>query len=151
MTKKLLFVFAILLAVAFVAAAADVSGKWTYEQPGRGGGNPITVTITLKADGAKLTGTVPGGFGGGRGRGRGGDTSAAPTPPPPPAPVEISDGKVDGNTITFTVKREGRNGTMTTSYKGTLDGDTLLLEITRPGRGGGEPQTDKFTAKRAAN
>ena len=150
MTKKLLFVSAILLAVAFVAAAADVSGKWTYDQPGRGG-NPIAVTITLKADGAKLTGTVLGGFGGGgRGRGRGGDTSAAPAPPPAPTPIDISDGKVDGNTITFTVKREGRNGTMTTSYKGTLDGDTLQLEITRPGRGGGEPQTDKFTAKRAA-
>ena len=150
MTKKLLFVFAILLAVAFVAAAADVSGKWTYEQPGRGG-NPVTVTITLKADGAKLTGTVLGGFGGGgRGRGRGGDNgSAAPTPPPAPTPVEISDGKVDGNTITFTVKREGPNGTMTTSYKGTLDGDTLQLEITRPGRNGGDPQTAKFTAKRA--
>ena len=78
MTKKLLFVFTILLAVAFVAAAADVSGKWTYEQPGRGGGNASTVTITLKADGAKLTGTVLGGFGGGgSGRGRGGDNSGA--------------------------------------------------------------------------
>ena len=150
MTKKLLFVFAILLAVAFVAAAADVSGKWTYEMPGRGGGNPIAVTITLKADGANLTGTVLGGFGGGgRGRGRGGDTSAAPAPPPAPTPVDISDGKVDGNKVTFNVKREGRNGTTTTSYKGTLDGDTLQLEITRPGRNGGDPQTAKFTAKRA--
>jgi hypothetical protein len=151
MTKKLLFVFTILLVVAFVAAAADVSGKWTYEQPGRGGGNPSTVTITLKADGAKLTGTVLGGFGGGgRGRGRGGDDSgAAPTPPPAPAPQEISDGKVDGNAITFTVKRETPNGTMTTSYKGTLNGDSLELEITRPGRNGGDPVTNKFTAKRA--
>jgi hypothetical protein len=152
MTKKLLFVFAILLAVAFVAAAADVSGKWTYEQPGRGGGNPVTVTITLKADGAALTGSVLGGFGGGRGRGRGGDNGgAAPTPPPAPAPVEISDGKVDGNTVTFTVKRETPNGSMTTSYKGTVDGDNMQLEVTRPGRGGGEPQTNKFTAKRATS
>ena len=142
MTKKLLFVFTILLAVAFVAAAADVSGKWTYEQPGRGGGNPFTVTITLKADGATLTGTVLGGGGGGRGR-RGGGGGA-------PAPLDISDGKVDGDTITFTVKRETQNGTMTTSYKGKLNGDTLELEITRPGRGGGEPVTNKFTAKRAA-
>jgi len=157
MTKKLLFVFAILLAVAFVAAAADVSGKWTYEQPGRGG-NPSTVTITLKADGAKLTGTILGGMGfGGRGRRGGGggagagDANAAPTPPPAPTPVDIADGKVDGNTVTFAVKRETPNGTMTTSYKGTLDGDNLQLEITRPGRNGGEPQTTKFTAKRAAN
>jgi hypothetical protein len=136
MTKKLLFVMTILLAVAFVAAAADVSGKWTYDQPGRGGGNPTTVTITLKADGAKLTGSVLGGMGG---RGGGG----APTP------VDISDGKVDGSTVTFTVKREGQNGTTVTSYKGTLNGDTLDLEITRPGRGGGDPTTTKFSAKRA--
>ncbi len=153
MTKKLLFVFAILLAVAFVAAAADVSGKWTYEQPGRGGGNPTTVTLTLKADGAKLTGTVLGGFGGGRGRGGpggpGGDPNAAPPAPPAPTPVDISDGKVNGNTITFNVNRETPNGTMTTSYKGTLDGDSLQLEVTRPGRNGGDPQTSTFTAKRA--
>ena len=30
MTKKLLFVTTILLVVAFVAVAADVTGKWTY-------------------------------------------------------------------------------------------------------------------------
>lgn len=138
MTKKLLFVFTILLAVAFVAAAADVSGKWTYEQPGRQGGNPTTVTLTLKADGAKLTGSVLGGMGGRPGGGGG-----APTP------MDISDGKVDGNTVTFTVKRETPNGSMVTSYKGTLNGDTLDLEVTRPGRNGGDPTTTKFSAKRA--
>ena len=61
MTKKLLFVTTILLVVAFVAVAADVSGKWTYEAPGRGGNPGRPTTITLKADGMKLTGTVPGG------------------------------------------------------------------------------------------
>jgi len=100
---------------------------------GGGGGNPVTITLTLKADGAKLTGTV-------ERPGRGG---AAPTP------QEISDGKVDGNTVTFTVKRETQNGTQTTSYKGTLNGDTLDLEITAPGRGGGDPVTTKVSAKRA--
>ena len=135
MTKKLLFVMTILLAIAFVAAAADVSGKWAFEQPGRGGGNPTTVTITLKADGAKLTGSVLGGMG------RGG---AAPTP------AEISEGKVDGNNITFKVTTEGKNGPQTTSYKGTLSGDSLELEIQRPGRGGGDPPpAQKVTAKRA--
>ena len=139
MTKKLLFVFSILLAVAFVAAAADVSGKWTYDQtmPGRNGGDPttVTVTLTLKADGAKLTGTVLGG-----GMGRGG----APTP------QDIGDGKVDGDKISFTTTRPGRNGgdPTVTTYKGTLKGDTLELEVTRPGRGG-DPQTTKVTAKRA--
>ena len=61
MTKKLLFVMTILLVVAFVAIAADVTGKWTYEQQGRNG--PVQRTITLKQDGTNLTGSVPG-FGG---------------------------------------------------------------------------------------
>ena len=60
MTKKLLFVITILLVASFALMAADVSGKWTFEQPGRGGGPGRPVTITLKADGAKLTGSVPG-------------------------------------------------------------------------------------------
>jgi hypothetical protein len=37
MTKKLFFVVTILLVVAFAAMAADVTGKWVYEQAGRGG------------------------------------------------------------------------------------------------------------------
>src|SRR5882757_4899442 len=81
MTKKLLFVSTVLLAVAFVASAADVTGKWTYEAPGRGGGAGTPASITLKADGAKLTGTVSGGM-----MGRGGGGGAAP------ADVEISNG-----------------------------------------------------------
>jgi hypothetical protein len=122
MTKKLLFVTTILLVVAFVAFAADVTGKWTYEQQGRNGSQ--TVTITLKADGAKLTGSVPG-----FGRGGGGGT-----------PSEITNGKVDGNNIYFEVKRAGRDGNeMIIKYEGTLSGDDLKLKITRPAMGGGDP------------
>src|SRR4029077_2073322 len=91
MTKKLLFLATILLVGSLALMAADVSGKWTYEQPGRGGGPGRPVTITLKQDGAKLNGEVPG-------MGRGGDA--------PPPPTQITDGKVDGNMISFTVKRE---------------------------------------------
>ena len=50
MTKKLLFVLTILLIASFALMAADVSGKWTYEGPGRGGNPGRPVTITLKAD-----------------------------------------------------------------------------------------------------
>jgi hypothetical protein len=90
MTKKLLFVMTILLVASFALMAADVSGKWTFEQPGRGGNPGRPVTITLKADGAKLTGSVPG-------FARGGGEA--------PPPAEITDGKVDGNNVSFTVKR----------------------------------------------
>src|SRR5581483_1656679 len=82
MTKKLLFVTTILLVVALGAFAADVTGKWTYEAPGRGGGQGMSQTITLKADGDKLTGSVPG-------FGRGGQ---AP-------PTEITNGKVTGDKV----------------------------------------------------
>src|SRR6476620_5747572 len=108
MTKKLLFVVKIALVFAFAAMAADVTGKWTFEQPGRGGGPGRPVTITLKQDGAKLTGQVPG-------MGRGGDT--------PPPPTEITDGKVDGSNVSFTVKREMNGNTMVTKYEGTVTGD----------------------------
>jgi hypothetical protein len=131
MTKKLLFVVAILCVMTFAVMAADVSGKWTYEAPGRQGGNPTTVTITLKADGGAVTGTVsrPGQNG--------------------PMDVNISEGKVDGNTVTFKTSQDMRGTTRVTSYKGTLDGDTLKLEVTAPGRGGGDPVTTPFTAKRS--
>jgi hypothetical protein len=130
MTKKLLFVTTILFVVAFVAMAADVSGKWTYQQPGRGGGDPIPVTITLKADGAALTGTVPS-------MGRGGAGQ----------PSEIVNGKVDGDHIYFEVKRQGQNGETITKYDGTVSGDSMKLKVTRPGRGG-DPMTTEFTANR---
>jgi hypothetical protein len=133
MTKKLLFVMTILLLVTLVAFAADVTGKWTYEQAGRNGGQGRPVTITLKADGAKLTGSVPG-FGRG-----GGD--------PPPA-TEITNGKIDGNNITFEVTRDMGGNSFTTKYEGTLNGDELKLKITTPGFNGGDPRVSEVTAKR---
>ena len=134
MTKKLLFVLTILLVASFALMAADVSGKWTYEGPGRGGNPGRPVTITLKVDGATLTGTVPAG-------GRGGGDN-------PPPPIEITDGKVDGNNISFTVKREFNGNSMVTKYEGVVNGDELKLKITRDGQDG--PVTTEVVAKRSA-
>jgi hypothetical protein len=138
MTKKLLFVFTILLVVAFVAMAADITGKWVAEQPGRNGGPARQITFDLKADGATLTGTMTGGMGGGR---RGGGGGGAPQA------REISDGKIDGNNISFTVKVEFNGNTMVTKYEGTLSGDELKLKVNREGRNG--PTTTEMTAKRS--
>ena len=134
MTKKLLFVLTILLIASFALMAADVSGKWTYEAPGRGGNPGRPVTITLKADGATLTGTVPAG-----GRGGGGDN--------PPPPIDITDGKVDGNNISFTVKREFNGNSMVQKYEGVVNGDELKLKIIRNGQDG-TPVTYDVVAKR---
>lgn len=135
MTKKLLLVTSILLVVALGLFAADVTGKWTYEMAGRQGGNPRPVTLNLKADGSKLTGTVSGMMG--RGGGGGG------TPPE----MQIMNGKVDGNNVSFETKMEFNGNTRVTKYEGTLAGDELKLKVTREGQNG--PQTNEVTAKRS--
>ncbi len=109
--------------VALGLWAADVTGKWTAEMQGQNG-NTMTTTFNLKADGNNLTGTVSG---------RNGDTN-------------ISDGKVDGNDVTFTVVREMNGNQMKMNYKGTVDGDTIHFTVTREGAEGAGRQ---FDAKRA--
>jgi hypothetical protein len=135
MTKKLLFVTTILLAVAFVAVAADVTGKWVAEVQGRNG-NTQQMTFTLKADGNALTGTVAGGMGR-RGGGGGGA----------PMATDISNGKIDGDKVSFEVKREYNGNEFVTKYEGTISGDTLNLKETRNGQNG--PTTRDINAKRS--
>ena len=131
MTKKLLFVLTILLVVAFGAMAADISGKWTAETPGRNGGAPRVTTFTFKVDGAKLTGNISR-------PGRGGD----------PMVSEISDGTVDAKTVSFTTKTQMGDNTMVTTYKGIINGDSIEFESSMTGQDG-TPRTTKMTAKRA--
>jgi predicted acyltransferase (DUF342 family) len=120
--KIRLFMLSCVLAVA--AYAADATGKWTAEVPGRGG-NTMTTTITLKADGSNLTGSVSG---------RNGDTA-------------IANGKVDGDTVSFDVTRETQNGAMTMHYTGKVGADEIKFKVERQG---GEGQAREFTAKRAS-
>ena len=47
------------LAGATLLLAADPTGTWTGDQPGRDG-NTYNITFKLKADGGKLTGTMGG-------------------------------------------------------------------------------------------
>ena len=130
MTKKLLFVVTILLVASFSLLAADLTGKWVAEQPGRNGGPPRQTTFDLKQDGGKLTGTMTGGMG------RGGGGGA-------PAAIEITDGKVDGDKVSFTIKRETPNGPMEMKYNGTVSGDELKLKFTMM------DQEREITAKRS--
>ena len=99
MTKKLLFVTTILLALAFVAVAADVNGKYVFEQAGRQGGNPTKVTLTLKTEGGKLTGSTSR---------PGRDGNAMETP--------ISEGTVTGDNIAFKTSQDMGGNTIVTSY-----------------------------------
>ena len=130
MIKKLFSVTTILLAMTLCLLAADANGKWAFEQEGRNG--PVQVTLNLKADGGMLSGTLTR---------PGRDGNAMET--------AISDGKIDGNNISFSVKREFNGNTFVTTYKGTLDGDSMKIEISMPGRDGNN-RTVNVVAKRSA-
>lgn len=105
---------------AAVAQAADVSGKWVAQVPGRGG-ETREATFTFKQDGATLTGTVSG---------RQGDTP-------------IADGKVEGDSISFTVTRNFNGNEVKLLYKGAVSANEIKFTQQREG---GEPR--EFTAKR---
>jgi hypothetical protein len=122
MATRTLVVFTLIAAFAVAAMAANVSGKWTAQVPGRDG-QMREQTFDLKADGDKLTGTA----GGGRGE-----------------PVAIADGKIAGDTISFTVTREFGGNTIKWTYTGTVAGDEIKFK-----REGGQGQAREFTAKRA--
>src|SRR4051812_23145506 len=102
-------------------SAADVNGTWTWTQQPRGGANapanatPRKSTLKLKAEGDKLTGTITQPAFGRRGGGDGGT---------PPAPVEtkISNGKVNGDSISFDVTREVQGNSFTAKYSGKVEG-----------------------------
>jgi opacity protein-like surface antigen len=118
--KTTLLALMALLSFSFVAAAADVTGKWTAEIPGRGG-NTQTTTFTFKASGAKLEGTIA--------------NQRGENP--------ISDGKVDGDKISFVQVMNFNGNEMKMNYTGTVKGDSI--DFTR--EGGRGPAT--FTAKKA--
>ena len=112
------------LLMAGLAMAADVTGKWTANVPGRGG-QTREVTYNLKADGDTLTGTMTG-F-------RGQD-------------LQITDGKVDGNNISFKTKMEFNGNEIVMNYKGVVSDDEIKFTQQREG---GEGQAREFMAKRA--
>ncbi len=124
MKLKVCMLMICLFAVAGLAwAQAKVDGKWMAEiQGGRG---TQMVTITLKADGGKLTGTVEGGRGGA---------------------IPIEEGTVSGSTIKFKQKQMGRGGEVILNYTGTVSGDEIKFSRMQEG---GQGMPVEFTAKRA--
>src|ERR1035438_5620704 len=138
MARKLLFVGAILPIIALAAMAADaVTGKWRMEQEGFGGGPTRVSTFDLKADGATLTGTLTQ-----PGFGAPGDT------PPPPTTTPISNGKVDGNKISFDVTMTFGDNSFTLNSAAAITGADMAVKINVPGFQGGDPRVIEATAKK---
>lgn len=107
--RSLIALAALTLCVCF---AADIDGKWTTQVEGRNGTR--TESLMLKADGNTLTGTMQGG------RGEG---------------VQISNGMIDGNNVSFSVVREFGGNQITQEYKGTLSNGELKLTMSGGRRG----------------
>jgi hypothetical protein len=130
---RTLFLIALLGIFVIAVSAADVTGKWTAQVPGRGG-NTTESTFVFKVDGAKLTGTLDGGRGG---------------------PVEISEGKVSGDDISFVVVRTFGDQSFKQIFKGKVAGSEIKFTRTMEGGpgggggGGGAPAPTEFTAKKA--
>ena len=95
--------------------AADVTGNWTGEFNGPDG-NGMKIVFHFKQDGAKLTGSVDG---------------------PGGHPLEIQDGKVEGDKLSFIIHFAGGNGDMKIAHSGTVSGNEITLEIKMDGAEGG--------------
>jgi len=61
---------------------------------------------------------------------------------------QISDGKIDGDNISFKVAMQMGGNSMTSEYSGTVSGNEMKLKISRPGRDGA-PMVTEATAKRS--
>lgn len=104
------------LAVAATAYAADVTGKWVGSVDTPNG--PIELTYDFKASGETLTGTV---------------TSAMGT-------VELSNGKIAGDALTYDVQIEA--GKITHEAKINAEGTEIAVKAT------GEWGTAEYVVKK---
>lgn len=96
-------------ASAATPAAPDLTGAWKGEFDFQGTAVPLT--LNLKSDGAKVTGDV-------EGMGT--------------APVDIHDGKVDGDTVTFWLNADYQGQTYVLNYKGKVNGNQIDFDFGVP-------------------
>jgi hypothetical protein len=114
-SKGILIEMIFLSALLATAWAVDISGTWKGSMDMIG--QSMDLSFTFKADGNTLTRTTVG---------------------PQGQESPVSDGKIDGDKISFVVKTTGKMG-MTIKYNGTLKGDemTLKMSFDMPAMGGG--------------
>jgi hypothetical protein len=120
---------AVTLALSWVSAPAraddkTATGTWTWTFTPQNG-DAITITLKLKQDGEKLTGTI------------GRDDNQ----------TEIKEGAVKDGTVSFQVVRERNGQTFTQKYSGKLSADSIKgkIEFER----NGETMSRDWEAKRA--
>jgi hypothetical protein len=109
---------------------ADPTGTWTWTGPSRNGNPGAEFSLKLKADGDKVTGTLTA-------PGRGGGQ---------PTDTEITDGKLKGDEVSFSVTRTRGGNSFTTKYSGKISGDSIKGKT--ESERNGETQSRDWEAKR---
>jgi rhodanese-related sulfurtransferase len=97
------------------AKAGDATGNWIWITPGRTNNNvpPKENILSLKADGTHLTGKI-----------------SAPGTNGAPADTGITEGKVDGDNISFAVVRQANGNSVTNRYTATVTPEKLVGKVT---------------------
>jgi hypothetical protein len=113
----LVFVFS-----SVAALAADFNGKWNGQVQGRNGMQ--TLVFDFHVDGSTLTGKIT----------------------TPRGDTDISNGKIDGDSITFDQVLNFNGNSITISYTGKVDGDSI--KFTRQFGMDGSRPPQQFTANR---
>jgi len=119
---KSLSLVLLMIACVLTASATDVSGTWkaAIETPN----GALEPTFQFKVDGNKLTGSTSNQFMG-----------ETPT----------SEGKIDGDDLSFTVNASFNGNDVKLNYKGKVAGDEMKLTLEIAGR----DRTIEMTATRA--
>ena len=120
-----------ILAIGTAVQAADATGTWGWTRPGRNGGPDQKMTLKLKVDGDKLTGTL-----------------TSPSRDGGTTDTKIADGKVKGEEVSFTVTREFNGNKMVAKYSGKVSADAIKGKIETERNG--ETQSRDWEAKRQA-
>jgi hypothetical protein len=129
MKRMMISAGAIVLLSVTSVWAADVAGRWTAKVPGAQGQGESDITFVFKVADDKVTGTL--------------NNSQAP------GDVEITDGKITGDDLSFSLKRNIGGNEMTVLWKGRISGDEIKFSRTLQGGGPGGGAATEITAKRA--
>jgi hypothetical protein len=127
-SKIILIGIVVTLTMSATVWAADIAGKWTAQAQG------ADITMNFKVEGPLLTGTL--------------ENSQMP------GAIDIKDGKIDGDNISFTILRKMGETEMKIVWKGKIVGDEIKFkrelasgDAMTGGPGGGA--AEEIAAKRA--
>ena len=119
--KTMKWLLTVMAMFAFTALAADVNGTWKGKVETPNGTSERT--FVFKVEGNKLTGETTSDMLG---------------------KSEIKDGKIEGDTLSFTIHASYQGNDLELHYKGKVSGDEIKLSVEMSGAG----QTAEYTIKK---